>query len=97
MHTTPEAFQRIIDSLVAGILLVKPYLDDIINAGRARAVHGRSLHAVLEKIHEYWVHIDYARPIDVSYYLVIDLVIAEAYLKWIEIIRTRSITASSTI
>ncbi|XP_062700701.1 uncharacterized protein K02A2.6-like [Aedes albopictus] len=39
------------------------------------------------------IHIDYAGPIDGLYYLVI----VDAFSKWPEIFRTRSITASSTI
>ncbi|XP_065085289.1 uncharacterized protein K02A2.6-like [Ochlerotatus camptorhynchus] len=47
VKSAPGAFQRIIDSMVAA---VKPYLDDILIAGRTKQEHDRSLYAVLEQI-----------------------------------------------
>ncbi|XP_055622692.1 uncharacterized protein K02A2.6-like [Toxorhynchites rutilus septentrionalis] len=42
IKSAPGAFQRIIDSMVAGIPGVKPYLDDIMIAGRTKEEHDRS-------------------------------------------------------
>ncbi|XP_065082460.1 uncharacterized protein K02A2.6-like [Ochlerotatus camptorhynchus] len=47
------AFQRIIDSMVAGSPGVKPYVDDIRIAGRTKQEHDCSLYAVLEQIRRY--------------------------------------------
>ncbi|XP_055634157.1 uncharacterized protein K02A2.6-like [Toxorhynchites rutilus septentrionalis] len=55
--SAPGAFQRIIDSMVAGIPGVKPYLDDIMIAGRTKEEHDRSLHVVLERIKTYGFHL----------------------------------------
>lgn len=57
VKSAPGAFQRIIDSMVAGIPGVKPYLDDILIAGRTREEHDRSLQAVLERIRAYGFHL----------------------------------------
>ncbi|XP_037927878.1 uncharacterized protein K02A2.6-like [Teleopsis dalmanni] len=40
-----------------------------------------------------WLHIDYAGPIDSYYYLVV----IDAFSKWLEIIQTKSLTATQTI
>ncbi|XP_039453069.1 uncharacterized protein K02A2.6-like [Culex pipiens pallens] len=53
----PGAFQRITNSMVAGIPGVKTYLDDILIAGRTREDHDRSLRAVLERVREYGFHL----------------------------------------
>lgn len=39
--------------MVAGISGMKPYLDDILIAGKTKKEHDRSLYAVLEQIREY--------------------------------------------
>ncbi|XP_065075471.1 uncharacterized protein K02A2.6-like [Ochlerotatus camptorhynchus] len=57
VKSAPGAFQRIIDSMVAGIPGVKPYLDDILIAGRTKQEHDRCLYAVLEQIREYGFHL----------------------------------------
>lgn len=57
VKSAPGVFQRIIDSMVAGIPGVKPYLDDILIAGKTQAEHDRSLHAVLERIQDYGFHL----------------------------------------
>ncbi|XP_065079445.1 uncharacterized protein K02A2.6-like [Ochlerotatus camptorhynchus] len=57
VKSAPGAFQRIIDSMVAGIPGVNPYLDDILIAGRTKQEHDRSLYAVLEQIREYGFHL----------------------------------------
>ncbi|XP_055633638.1 uncharacterized protein K02A2.6-like [Toxorhynchites rutilus septentrionalis] len=57
IKSAPGAFQRIIDSMVAGIPGVKPYLDDIMIAGRTKEKHDRSLHEVLERIKTYGFHL----------------------------------------
>ncbi|XP_055616575.1 uncharacterized protein K02A2.6-like [Toxorhynchites rutilus septentrionalis] len=57
IKSAPGAFQRIIDSMVAGIPGVKPYLDDIMIAGRTKEEHDRSLHEVLERIKMYGFHL----------------------------------------
>ncbi|XP_055615405.1 uncharacterized protein K02A2.6-like [Toxorhynchites rutilus septentrionalis] len=57
IKSAPGAFQRIIDSMVAGIPGVKPYLDDIMIAGRTKEEHDRSLHEVLERIKTYGFHL----------------------------------------
>lgn len=57
IKSAPGAFQRIIDSMVAGIPGVKPYLDDIMIAGRTKEEHDRSLNEVLERINAYGFHL----------------------------------------
>ncbi|XP_065084352.1 uncharacterized protein K02A2.6-like [Ochlerotatus camptorhynchus] len=57
IKSAPGAFQRIIHSMVAGIPGVKPYLNDILIAGRTKQEHDRSLYAVLEQIREYGFHL----------------------------------------
>ncbi|XP_055633299.1 uncharacterized protein K02A2.6-like [Toxorhynchites rutilus septentrionalis] len=57
IKSAPGAFQRIIDSMVAEIPGVKPYLDDIMIAGRTKEEHDRSLHEVLERIKTYGFHL----------------------------------------
>ncbi|XP_062709570.1 uncharacterized protein K02A2.6-like [Aedes albopictus] len=57
VKSAPGAFQRIIDSMVAGIPGVKPYLDDILIAGRTKEEHDRNLYAVLNRIREYGFHL----------------------------------------
>ncbi|XP_065078071.1 uncharacterized protein K02A2.6-like [Ochlerotatus camptorhynchus] len=57
VKSAPGAFQCIIDSMVPGIPGVKPYLDDILIAGRTKQEHDRSLYAVLEQIREYGFHL----------------------------------------
>ncbi|XP_061510157.1 uncharacterized protein K02A2.6-like [Anopheles gambiae] len=57
VKSAPGAFQRIIDSMVAGISGVKPYLDDIFIAGRTKEEHDRILYAVLERVREYGFHL----------------------------------------
>ncbi|XP_055645146.1 uncharacterized protein K02A2.6-like [Toxorhynchites rutilus septentrionalis] len=52
VKSAPGAFQRIIDSMLAGIPGVKPYLDDILIAGRTQEEHDRSLNDVLQRIRE---------------------------------------------
>ncbi|XP_062710183.1 uncharacterized protein K02A2.6-like [Aedes albopictus] len=54
VKSAPGAFQSIIDSMVPG---VKPYLDDILIAGRTQEEHDLRLHAVLERIREYGFHL----------------------------------------
>lgn len=43
--------------MVAGIPRVKPYLDDILIAGKTQEEHDRSLHAVLKRIQDYGFHL----------------------------------------
>ncbi|XP_055522374.1 uncharacterized protein K02A2.6-like [Wyeomyia smithii] len=57
IKSAPGAFQRIIDSMVAGIPGVKPYLDDIMISGKTKEEHNRSLHEVLERIKTYGFHL----------------------------------------
>ncbi|XP_055634306.1 uncharacterized protein K02A2.6-like [Toxorhynchites rutilus septentrionalis] len=57
IKSAPGAFQRIIDSMVAGIPGVKPYLEYIMIAGRTKEEHDRSLHEVLERIKTYGFHL----------------------------------------
>ncbi|XP_055542887.1 uncharacterized protein K02A2.6-like [Wyeomyia smithii] len=57
VKSAPGAFQRIIDSMVAGIPGVKPYLDDIMIAGKTQEEHDRNLYAVLERIQDYGFHL----------------------------------------
>nr|XP_049462823.1 uncharacterized protein K02A2.6-like [Anopheles coluzzii] len=57
VKSAPGAFQCIIDSMVAGISGVKPYLDDIFIAGRTKEEHDRILYAVLERVREYGFHL----------------------------------------
>lgn len=57
VKSAPGAFQRIIDCMVAGIPGVKPYLDDILIAGRTQEEHDLRLHAVLQRIREYGFHL----------------------------------------
>ncbi|XP_055622890.1 uncharacterized protein K02A2.6-like [Toxorhynchites rutilus septentrionalis] len=52
VKSAPGAFQRIIDSMLAGIPGVKPYLDDILIAGKTQEEHDRSLNDVLQRIRE---------------------------------------------
>ncbi|XP_055614909.1 uncharacterized protein K02A2.6-like [Toxorhynchites rutilus septentrionalis] len=52
VKSAPGAFQRIIDSMLAGIPGVKPYLDDILIAGKTQEEHDRSLNDVLQRIHQ---------------------------------------------
>ncbi|XP_065076061.1 uncharacterized protein K02A2.6-like [Ochlerotatus camptorhynchus] len=52
VKSAPGAFQRpFIDSMVAGIPGGKPYLDDILIAGKIQQDHDRSLNAVIHRIH----------------------------------------------
>ncbi|XP_062711752.1 uncharacterized protein K02A2.6-like [Aedes albopictus] len=57
IKSAPGAFQRIIDSMVAGIPGVKPYLDDIMIAGRTKEEHDQRLNEVLERIKAYGFHL----------------------------------------
>ncbi|XP_055622834.1 uncharacterized protein K02A2.6-like [Toxorhynchites rutilus septentrionalis] len=57
VKSAPGAFQRIIDSMLAGIPGVKPYLDDILIAGKTQEEHDRSLNDVLQRIREYGFHL----------------------------------------
>ncbi|XP_065091291.1 uncharacterized protein K02A2.6-like [Ochlerotatus camptorhynchus] len=57
VKSAPGAFQRIIDSMVAGSLGVKLYLDDLLIDGKTQQDHDRSLNAVLDRIREYGFHL----------------------------------------
>ncbi|XP_055632615.1 uncharacterized protein K02A2.6-like [Toxorhynchites rutilus septentrionalis] len=57
IKSAPGAFQRIIDSMDAGIPGVKRYLHDIMIAGSTKEEHDRSLHEVLERIKMYGFHL----------------------------------------
>ncbi|XP_055522456.1 uncharacterized protein K02A2.6-like [Wyeomyia smithii] len=46
VKSAPGAFQRIVDSMVAGIPCVKPYLDGILIAGRTQEEHDCSLNSI---------------------------------------------------
>ena len=57
VKSAPGAFQRIIDSMVAGIPGVKPYLDDILVSGKTQAEHDQRLIEVLKRVREYGFHL----------------------------------------
>ncbi|XP_065089799.1 uncharacterized protein K02A2.6-like [Ochlerotatus camptorhynchus] len=59
--SAPGAFQKIIDSMVAGIPGVKPYLDDLLIAGKTQQDHDRRLNAVLHRIREYGFHLRFEK------------------------------------
>ena len=57
VKSAPGAFQRIIDSMIAGISGVSSYLDDLIVYGKNENEHLESLTKLLDKICEYGFHL----------------------------------------
>jgi hypothetical protein len=53
IKSAPGAFQRIIDSMTAGVPGVSAYLDDIIVYGRTEEEHRESIEKLLERIQEF--------------------------------------------
>ncbi|XP_052888229.1 uncharacterized protein K02A2.6-like [Anopheles moucheti] len=53
VKAAPGAFQQLMDTMVAGLVGVAVYLDDIVIGGKDMADHDKNLHAVLQKIQEY--------------------------------------------
>lgn len=55
------AFQKIMDSMTAGLTGVRVYLDDILVGGATEEEHLHNLHAVLERIRDYGFHLQLSK------------------------------------
>lgn len=53
--SAPELFQKVMETIVAGLEGVIVYLDDLIVFGRSEAEHARRLRALLDRLEEYGI------------------------------------------
>lgn len=51
----PELFQKVMESVVAGLEGVVVYLDDVLVSGRTQAEHDKRLHLLLNRMKEYGI------------------------------------------
>ncbi|XP_055633124.1 uncharacterized protein K02A2.6-like [Toxorhynchites rutilus septentrionalis] len=53
VKAAPEAFQQLMDTMLAGFPCTDGYLDDVVVGGKDAHEHQRNLHAVLQRIEEF--------------------------------------------